>query len=140
MTEQKLKQELKSYKENLARLKMLTIKLEEKYKNDGMKGMSYDNPKLSPSYAFNSATENTAEQNMSDYDKLIKDYGMTEGSVMLVEIVLSALNEVERTIVECKYIEGLDWIETAEKVSYSKSHTRKIGKGSAMQKMLNVLQ
>ena len=113
--------------------KMLKISIENLNKeieliknNDGVTGINYDTIPTSSTNVISSITENTALSNTEKVDFLEHNIKRIENKVERIERAMQGLTEVERQIVQSKYIEGKQWYIVAYKVSYSERQCRNI--------------
>ena len=99
-----------------------------------LSSIQYDKEKSSPTFKFNSETENTAINNIEKKDKLKNKIRETERRLERLERGIQALKGVEHSIISLRYIEGLGWREIAYKVNYSQRHCTRT-KNNAIRKL-----
>ncbi|WFD09752.1 hypothetical protein [Tepidibacter hydrothermalis] len=115
----------------------IQLEIEElKIDTDGVRGISYDTERISPTYNITSITEDAAIRKIETIEKLEKQIAKNKITIQKIDRALKSLDEVERKIVEGKYIERLQWWQIEELVKYSgrwcrEKRDRSIGKISA---------
>lgn len=98
----------------------IQLEIEElKIDTDGVRGISYDMEKTSPTYKITSITEDAAIRKIERIEKLEKQIAKNKIKIQKIDRALKSLDEVERKIVEGKYIERLQWWQIEELVKYS---------------------
>ncbi|WP_099192776.1 sigma-70 RNA polymerase sigma factor region 4 domain-containing protein [Tepidibacter mesophilus] len=120
-----LKVSVENLKSEIQELKMDTV---------GTGAIRYDREKTSPTYNIVCTTEEEAIANIERISKLEKQIMKTQNKIDKIDRGLSALNEEERTIIESRYIKGLQWWQVAGIVKYSERWCREKRKG-AIEKM-----
>jgi len=107
-------------------IEILNHQLEELKKEEGMKGVAYDDVKISETNKFHSQTEETAINNI-ELEKLInKKKEKLQRKLDMLDKLTEGLNKVEREIIRMYYIEGKQWWQIAYEVKYSERHCRRI--------------
>ncbi len=107
-------------------IEILSHQLEELKKEEGMKGINYDDVKISKTNKFHSQTEETAINNI-ELEKLInKKKEKLQSKLDMLDKLTEGLNKVEREIIRMYYIEGKQWWQIAYEVKYSERHCRRI--------------
>lgn len=107
-------------------IEILNHQLEELKKEEGMKGVAYDDVKISETNKFHSQTEETAIKNI-ELEKLInKKKEKLQNKLDTLDKLTEGLNKVEREIIRMYYIEGKQWWQIAYEVKYSERHCRRI--------------
>ena len=107
-------------------IEILNHQLEELKKEEGMKGINYDDVKISKTNKFHSQTEETAINNI-ELEKLInKKKEKLQSKLDMLDKLTEGLNKVEREIIRMYYIEGKQWWQIAYEVKYSERHCRRI--------------
>ncbi len=107
-------------------IEILNHQLEELKKEEGMKGINYDDVKISKTNKFHSQTEETAINNI-ELEKLInKKKEKLQSKLDMLDKLTEGLNKVEREIIRMCYIEGKQWWQIAYEVKYSERHCRRI--------------
>lgn len=124
------------YKETedlLSNYKMIQISIENMQeeieylkKEDGMTGISYDGINTSPTHKFNSITEDTALSNSEKIYYLEHSIEKDKRLLERIDRAMKGLSEVERIILDQKYIEGKQWWQVAYEAGYSESHSKSI--------------
>ena len=107
-------------------IEILSHQLEELKKEEGMKGVAYDDVKISKTNKFHSQTEEAAINNI-ELEKLInKKKEKLQRKLDMLDKLTEGLNKVEREIIRMYYIEGKQWWQIAYEVKYSERHCRRI--------------
>ncbi len=107
-------------------IEILSHQLEELKKEEGVKGVAYDDVKISKTNKFHSQTEETAINNI-ELEKLInKKKEKLQSKLDMLDKLTEGLNKVEREIIRMYYIEGKQWWQIAYEVKYSERHCRRI--------------
>ncbi|OZV10776.1 hypothetical protein CIW83_18325 [Tissierella sp. P1] len=104
-------------------------------KEDGMTGISYDGISTSPTHKFSSITEDAALSNSEKIQFLQRNIERNRRQLEKIDRAMMGLSEVERIILEQKYIEGKQWWQVAHKAGYSERQCRNIRK-DAINKMI----
>jgi RNA polymerase sigma factor (sigma-70 family) len=106
---------LKDYKRLKAIIKDYELKLEElDFDTTGPRAMAYDGDRISPTFKFNSETENTVIKREERVKDLTIKKRVTEIIIERVENAIDSLKERERKVVELKYINDKTYEEIAE--------------------------
>lgn len=81
---------------------------------------------VSKTYKFTSATEDEVLQREGDIAKLEEEILRQKNVVEKIDKAIALLPELERAVVNMKYIsgEGLSWVQIAERVGYSVDHCK----------------
>lgn len=95
---------------------------------DGMIGIIYEGINTSPTYKTNSMTEDVALSNSEKIHFLEHNIERNRRQLEKIDRVMNGLSEVERLILQERYIEGKQWWQVAHKVGYSESHSKGIRK------------
>ena len=107
-------------------IEILNHKLEELKEEEGMKGVAYDDVKISETNKFHSQTEETAINNIGLEELINKKKEKLQSKLDMLDKLTEGLNEVEREIIRMYYIEGKQWWQIAYEVKYSERHCRRI--------------
>ena len=107
-------------------IEILNHKLEELKEEEGMKGVAYDDVKISETNKFHSQTEETAINNIGLEELINKKKEKLQSKLDMLDKLTEGLNEVERDIIRMYYIEGKQWWQIAYEVKYSERHCRRI--------------
>ncbi len=98
----------------------LQLEIEEiKIDTDGVRSIRYDREKTSPTYKITSSTEDEVIRKIERIERLEKQIAKNKIKIQKIDRALNSLDEVEREIIEGKYLEGMQWWEIAESVKYS---------------------
>jgi DNA-directed RNA polymerase specialized sigma subunit len=138
MTEEQLKKRLSEYKWDISRLSILEARIKESYASLGLKGITYDSPRLSESFKFNSSTENGAIKHMEEHSDLIKQFGKQELKVNEIKYALESLIDKEFKLITMKYIDKASWSEIALTIGHSFGTTRNMHQ-EIIKKMVHIL-
>lgn len=119
------------YKETeylLYNYKMLQISIENmeqeiEYlkKEDGVSGISYDGINTSPTHKFSSVTEDAALSNREKIHYLERIIEKHRRTIESINRAMEGLTDIERKIIQEKYIEGKQWYVVAYDVNCSES-------------------
>lgn len=90
--------------------------------------IDYEKEPTSETYAFHSATEESAIYAADRKNLLEKRIKITEGKLERVDRAVSALNDTEREIINLRYIEGRQWWQVAYEVRYSEKWCKELRK------------
>lgn len=107
-------------------IEILNHQLEELKEEEGMKGVAYDDVKISETNKFHSQTEDTAINNIGLEELINKKKEKLQSKLDMLDKLTEGLNEVEREIIRMYYIEGKQWWQIAYEVKYSERHCRRI--------------
>jgi ArpU family phage transcriptional regulator len=107
-------------------IEILNQQLEELKEEEGMKGVAYDDVKISETNKFHSQTEDTAINNIELEELINKKKEKLQSKLDMLNKLTEGLNEVEREIIRMYYIEGKQWWQIAYEVKYSERHCRRI--------------
>lgn len=107
-------------------IEILNHQLEELKEEEGMKGVAYDDVKISETNKFHSQTEETAINNIGLEELINKKKEKLQSKLDMLDKLTEGLNEVEREIIRMYYIEGKQWWQIAYEVKYSERHCRRI--------------
>ncbi|WFD08728.1 hypothetical protein [Tepidibacter hydrothermalis] len=110
-----LKVSVENLKSEIQELKMDTV---------GTGAIRYDKEKSSPTYNIVCTTEEEAISNIERINRLENQIMKIQNKINKVDRGLSALNEKERTIIESRYITGLQWWQVASIVKYNERWCR----------------
>ena len=107
-------------------IEILSHQLEELKKEEGMKGIDYDDVKISETNKFHSQTEEMAINNIGLEELINKKKEELQSKLDMLDKLTEGLNKVEREIIRMYYIEGKQWWQIAYEVKYSERHCRRI--------------
>ena len=107
-------------------IEILNHQLEELKKEEGMKGIDYDDVKISETNKFHSQTEETAINNIGLEELINKKKEKLQSKLDMLDRLTEGLNDIERDIIRMYYIEGKQWWQIAYEVKYSERHCRRI--------------
>ncbi len=116
-----LKVSVENLKSEVEELKMDTV---------GTGCIRYDKEKTSPTYKITCTTEEEALDNIERIDRLEKQIIRTQNKIDKIDRALEALNDEERTIIQLRYMNGLQWWQVAGTVKYSERWCKEKRKGS----------
>lgn len=122
----KVEQLLSNYK--MLEISIRNMKQEIEYieKEDGMSGISYDGISTSPTNQCKSATEGIALSNMEKIHFLEHSIERATRQIEKVDRALEGLEEIEKQIINEKYINSRQWWQVAGIVKYSESWCKQI--------------
>ena len=101
----------------------------------GAKGICYEEMAEGGGSGISNPTEQKALSNIDKKDKLIGDIKRVKRQLESIDEVMELLNKVEKTIIEKKYIKGLQWWQITSEVQYGERHCRRM-KDVAINKMV----
>ncbi len=107
-------------------IEILNHQLEELKKEEGMKGVDYDDVKISETNKFHSQTEEMAINNIGLEELINKKKEELQSKLDMLDRLTEGLNDVEIRIIEMYYIKGKQWWQIAYEVKYSERHCRRI--------------
>ena len=107
-------------------IEILNHQLDELKKEEGMKGIDYDDVKISETNKFHSQTEETAINNIGLEELINKKKEKLQSKLDMLDRLTEGLNDIERDIIRMYYIEGKQWWQIAYEVKYSERHCRRI--------------
>lgn len=99
--------------------------LKELKENDGLSGISYDGIQVKTNKTSD-MTLNTAEKNITSEELILKRKEKLQSKLDTIDLLLEGLNEVERIVIQKRYIEGLQWWQVAYSVGYGERHCKRI--------------
>ncbi|SKA89591.1 hypothetical protein SAMN05428976_11334 [Clostridium sp. USBA 49] len=120
-------QKLQRYRVLKAEIKNIELDLEELHEaeNIGPSGINYDE-KLSPTYKFNSMTENEAIS-IADKSQMLESLKRSkERELERIDNALSILDDKEREVIELKHIKGCRWDTVTYKLDRSYSYCKQL--------------
>lgn len=109
--------------------------LKELQEEDGLSGISYDGIQTGKTNKTSDMTLNTAEKNITSEELILKRKEKLQNKLDTIDMLLEGLNDIERIVIQKKYIEGLQWWQVAYNVGYGERHCRRI-RGEAIQKLI----
>lgn len=107
-------------------IKTMGIEIEYLRKEDGGKGIAYDNIQTSPTNRTSSCTENIALSITEKIDYLETSIRRIRSKIERMDKAIEGLTEIERVIIEQRYIEGKQWWQVGSEVKYSERHCKRI--------------
>ena len=107
-------------------IEILSHQLEELKKEEGMKGIDYDDVKISKTNKFHSQTEEMAINNIGLEELINKKKEELQSKLDMLDRLTEGLNDIERDIIRMYYIEGKQWWQIAYEAKYSERHCRRI--------------
>lgn len=117
---------LYNYKMFQISIKNMEQEIEYLKKEDGVSGISYDGINTSPTHKFSSLTEDAALSNREKIHYLERIIEKHRRTIESINRAMEGLSEVERIILEQKYIEGKQWWQVGSVVKYSERHCKRI--------------
>ena len=117
---------LYSYKMFKISIENMKEEIEYLESEDGMTGISYDGISTSPTHKFSSITENTVLSTSEKIHYLEHSIRRIESRLEGVDRALEGLTDIERQVIEERYIEGLQWWQVGYKAKYSERHCKRI--------------
>lgn len=97
---------------------------------DGTAAITYDGIKTSPTFKFQSSTEDTALSVMEKIDYLEHSIRRIQNRLESIDRALEGLGVIERAIINKRYFEGKQWYEIAYKVSYNERWVKELRRRS----------
>lgn len=117
---------LYNYKMLKISIKNIEEEIEYLDKECGVSGINYDNTGTSPTNKVNSIVEDTALSISEKKHYLQHKINEIEMQLNKIERAMEGLTDIERIIIEQKYIEGLQWWQIAGQVKYSERWCRQL--------------
>jgi hypothetical protein len=128
---QKIKILLRKYNSLKISIVNMEQKLTDLYNDKSSLGaVNYDKPSISPTFAFNSATENECIDIIESREDLESKIKNNKSIVERLERSLSCLNETELIIIKCQFIDRMPYYTITYKIYRSESRTKVIAKGA----------
>ena len=119
-----VKEKLYAYTYNLERSKQIKQQLADLWSNCGLSGISYDSPRLSESYKFNSMTENSALMYETTYDRLMTELKKVTEQLKLIDEAMKDLDEMDKQLIELRYFSNMRWFDVSSAMGQSEAYTR----------------
>ena len=94
----------------------------------GLPATNYDREPTCKTYAFHSATEESAIVAVERENRLKQRIKVLQSKIERIDRAISALNATERLIITERYLEGKQWWQVAYKVQYNERWCREIRK------------
>lgn len=131
----RVEQLLSNYKMLEISIKNMKQEIDYLEKEDGMSGISYDGISTSKTNECKSSTESTVLSNMEKIHYLEHSILRATRQIESVDRVMDGLNDVERIVIEQRYIDGKQWWQVAYKANYGERHCKRL-RSEAIEKMV----
>ncbi|MCQ4921873.1 hypothetical protein NE686_02135 [Tissierella carlieri] len=119
---------LYNYKMSEISIENMKEEIKRLEREDGLTAINYDSVKISPTFKISSSTESTMLSILEKIDYLRHSIERISEKLESIDRAMEGLNEVERLVIEKRYIEGLQWWQVAHLVKYSEVHSKRIRK------------